>query len=151
MHAASTFYLPSEEAAISAANYNYGHYNWPFSHIMIIVIILDENMLAWRTQDPFHEILLHLRCLTCCICLCVLCNAFYVLCGLNIWHTKLHCRKSYICLAPFRWVYRDWHFHKNTFIETRSKFLVAHNRSTLEIEGFQSNAESVSFGLSCFL
>ena len=42
---ASTFYLPSEEVAISAANYNYNHYNLPFSYIMIIVIILDEDML----------------------------------------------------------------------------------------------------------
>ena len=45
MHAASTFYLPSEEVATSAANYNYNHYNLPFSHIMIIVIISDEDML----------------------------------------------------------------------------------------------------------
>ena len=28
-----------------AANYNYNHYNLPFSHIMIIVIISDENIL----------------------------------------------------------------------------------------------------------
>ena len=41
---ASTFYLPSEEVAILAANYNYNHYNLPFSHIMIIVIISDEDM-----------------------------------------------------------------------------------------------------------
>ena len=41
---ASTSYLPSEEVAISAANYNYNHYNLPFSH-MIIVIISDEDML----------------------------------------------------------------------------------------------------------
>ena len=34
---ASTFYLLSEEVAISAANYNYNYYNLPFSHIMIIV------------------------------------------------------------------------------------------------------------------
>ena len=39
-----SFYLPSEEVAISAANYNYNHYNLPFSH-MIIVIISDEDML----------------------------------------------------------------------------------------------------------
>ena len=41
----STFYLPSEEVAISAANYNYNHYNLPFSHIMIAVTISDEAML----------------------------------------------------------------------------------------------------------
>ena len=35
----------SEEVAISAANYNYNHYNLPFSHIMIIVIISDEDVL----------------------------------------------------------------------------------------------------------
>ena len=47
---ASTSYLPSEEVAISAANYNYNHYNLPFSHIMIIVIISDEDMLfIWST------------------------------------------------------------------------------------------------------
>ena len=60
--------------------------------------------LSMRTEesDPFHETLLHLRCLTaCCIRLCVLCNAFYVFCSLNIWHIKLHCRKSYICLNIF--------------------------------------------------
>ena len=28
-----------------AANYNYNHYNLPFSHIMIIVMISDEDML----------------------------------------------------------------------------------------------------------
>ena len=44
---ASTFYLPSEEVAISAANYNYNHYNLPFSYIMIIVIISDEDMLIF--------------------------------------------------------------------------------------------------------
>ena len=32
---ASTIYLPSEEVAISAANYNYNYYNLPFSHIML--------------------------------------------------------------------------------------------------------------------
>ena len=51
------FYLPSEEVAISAANYNYNHYNLPFSHIMIIVIISDEDMLLQNkeinTQNPF--------------------------------------------------------------------------------------------------
>ena len=41
---ASTFYLPPEEGAILAANYNYNHYDLPFSHIMIIVIISDEDM-----------------------------------------------------------------------------------------------------------
>ena len=35
----------SEEAGISAASYNYNHYNLPFSHIIIIVIISDEDML----------------------------------------------------------------------------------------------------------
>ena len=35
----------SEEIVISAANYNYNHYNLPFSHIMIIVIISDEDVL----------------------------------------------------------------------------------------------------------
>ena len=39
-------YLPSEEVAISTANYNYNHYNLPFSHIMIIVIISVEDMLV---------------------------------------------------------------------------------------------------------
>ena len=29
-----------------AANYNYNHYNLPFSHIMIIVIISDEDVLT---------------------------------------------------------------------------------------------------------
>ena len=47
---ASTFYLPSEEVAISAANYNYNHYNLPLSHIMIIVIISDEDMLLINSQ-----------------------------------------------------------------------------------------------------
>ena len=42
---ASTFYLRSEEVAISAANYNYNHYSLPFSHVMIIVITSDEDML----------------------------------------------------------------------------------------------------------
>ena len=42
---ASTFYLPSEEVAILAANYNYNHYNLPFSYIVIIVIISDEDTL----------------------------------------------------------------------------------------------------------
>ena len=43
---ASTFCLPSEEVAVSAANYNYNHYNLLFSHIMIIDIILDEDTLC---------------------------------------------------------------------------------------------------------
>ena len=47
----STFYHPLEEVAISAANYNYNHYNLPFSHIMIIVTILDEDMLLFRWID----------------------------------------------------------------------------------------------------
>ena len=42
---ASTFYLPSEDVAISVGNYNYNHNNLPFSHIMIMVIISDEDML----------------------------------------------------------------------------------------------------------
>ena len=50
---ASTFYLPSEEVAISAANYNYNHYNLPFSHIMIKVIISDEDMLLYDTAFGF--------------------------------------------------------------------------------------------------
>ena len=29
------------------ANYNYNHYNLPFSHIMVIVIISDEDMLKY--------------------------------------------------------------------------------------------------------
>ena len=46
---ASTFHLPSEEVAISAANYNHNHYNLPFSHIMIKVIISNEDMLLFHT------------------------------------------------------------------------------------------------------
>ena len=49
------FYLPSEEVAISAANYNYNHYNLPFSHIMIIVIISDEDMLVCYIVFPFFD------------------------------------------------------------------------------------------------
>ena len=49
-------------------------------------------------------------------------------------------------LAYFRWVYCDWYSHKNTFIETRSKFAVVHDLSTLDIEGFQSNAEYLPSG-----
>ena len=30
---------------VNVLNYNYNHYNLPFSHIMIIVIILDEDTL----------------------------------------------------------------------------------------------------------
>ena len=48
--AASTFYLPLEEVAIPAANYNYNHYDLPFLHIMIIVIISDEDMLIICTN-----------------------------------------------------------------------------------------------------
>ena len=33
---------------MSASNYNYNYYNLPFSHIMIIVTILDEDMLRWK-------------------------------------------------------------------------------------------------------
>ena len=51
---ASTFYLPSEGVAISAANYNYNHYNLPFLHIMIIVIISDEDMSLYiKTTKAF--------------------------------------------------------------------------------------------------
>ena len=51
---ASSFYLPSEGVAISAANYNYNHYHLPFSHIMIIVIISDEGMLLYiKTTKAF--------------------------------------------------------------------------------------------------
>ena len=46
---ASNFYLPSEEVTISAANYNYNHFNLPLSDIMIIVIISDEDMLDVET------------------------------------------------------------------------------------------------------
>ena len=53
---ASTFYLPSEEVAISAANYNYNHYNLPFSHIMIIVINSDEDMLKLWTRVHKHPL-----------------------------------------------------------------------------------------------
>ena len=62
-----------------------------------------KHLSMWTEEfNPFHEILLHLLCLTmCCIRLCVLCNAFYVFCSLNIWHIKLQCRKSYICLNIF--------------------------------------------------
>ena len=51
---ASTFYLASEEAAISAANYNYNHYNLPFSHIIIIVTISDEDML--KTENTLKTL-----------------------------------------------------------------------------------------------
>ena len=47
---ASTFCLPSEEVAISVANNNYNHYYLPFSYIMIIVIISDEDMLTLNKQ-----------------------------------------------------------------------------------------------------
>ena len=55
---ASNFYLPSEEVAISAANYNYNHYNLPFSHIMIILITSDEDMLlilCIKLNRPFSN------------------------------------------------------------------------------------------------
>ena len=42
---ASTFYLPLEEVAISAANYNYNHYNLPFSTYNDYIVISDEDML----------------------------------------------------------------------------------------------------------
>ena len=45
---ASTFYFLSEEVAISAANYNYNRYNLPFSRMMIIVIISDEDILRMQ-------------------------------------------------------------------------------------------------------
>ena len=51
---ASTFCLPSEEVVISAANYNYNH-NLLFSHIMIIVIISDEDMLKFRTSEMLDK------------------------------------------------------------------------------------------------
>ena len=47
------FHLPSEEVAISAAKDNYNHYNLPFSHILVIVIISDEDMLGfWVNFKP---------------------------------------------------------------------------------------------------
>ena len=55
---ASNFYLLSEEIAISAANYNYNHYNLPFSHIMIILITSDEDMLlilCIKLNRPFSN------------------------------------------------------------------------------------------------
>ena len=50
---ASTFYLPSEEVAISVAIFKYNHYILPFSHIMIIVIISDENMLEVKVNEEY--------------------------------------------------------------------------------------------------
>ena len=41
----------SEEVIISAASYNYNHHNLPFSYIMIIVVISDEDMLRFRSLD----------------------------------------------------------------------------------------------------
>ena len=35
------------EVLYREANYNYNHYNLPFSHIMIIVIISNEDMLKF--------------------------------------------------------------------------------------------------------
>ena len=63
-----TCYLPSEEVAISAANYNYNYYNFPFSNIMIIVIISDEDKpINWyiaksNTVEPpyYHRNKFHL-------------------------------------------------------------------------------------------
>ena len=52
---ASTFYVPSEEVAISAANYNYNHYDLSFSHIVLIVIISDEDMLNYLTLETSSQ------------------------------------------------------------------------------------------------
>ena len=39
------FLISTQKNGKLAANYNYNHYNLSFSHIMIIVIISDEDML----------------------------------------------------------------------------------------------------------
>ena len=39
------FLISTQKNRKLAANYNYNHYSLPFSHIMIIVIISDEDML----------------------------------------------------------------------------------------------------------
>ena len=39
------FLISTQKNGKFAANYNYDHYNLPFSHIMIIVIISDEDIL----------------------------------------------------------------------------------------------------------
>ena len=49
------FYVRSEEVAISAANYNYNHYDLPFSHIVLIVIISDEDMLNYLTLETSSQ------------------------------------------------------------------------------------------------
>ena len=51
----STFYVRSEEVAISAANYNYNHYDLPFSHIVLIVIISDEDILNYLTLETSSQ------------------------------------------------------------------------------------------------
>ena len=43
------FLISAQKDGKLAANYNYNHYNLPFSHIMIIVIISDEDMLQYST------------------------------------------------------------------------------------------------------
>ena len=43
------FLISTQKDGKLAANYNYNHYNLPFSHIMIIVIISDEDMLNFYT------------------------------------------------------------------------------------------------------
>ena len=39
------FLISTKKDGKLAASYNYNYYNLPFSHIMIIVIISDEDML----------------------------------------------------------------------------------------------------------
>ena len=51
----STFYVRPEEVAISAANYNYNHYDLPFSHIVLIVIISDEDILNYLTLETSSQ------------------------------------------------------------------------------------------------
>ena len=45
---------------MSAANYNYNHYNLPFSDVMIIVIISDGDMLLYYNDfmNVFHFVYL---------------------------------------------------------------------------------------------
>ena len=40
------FLISTKKDGKLAAHYNYNHYNLPFSHIMIIVIISDDDMLG---------------------------------------------------------------------------------------------------------
>ena len=42
------FLISTQNDGKLAANYNYNHYNLPFSHIMITVIISDEDMFGDR-------------------------------------------------------------------------------------------------------